>query len=168
MEHEADHPNKPRLILAGLVAAALLAAGCGSGSASGSRASSEAANTGSQALDYARCMRSHGVPNFPDPGSAGASNTFLGIALPASINPQSPAFQSANNTCKKVLSAGGVAKPPITAQQKQALLANAECVRKHGVPNFPDPTFPPGGGISQNGIDPQSPAFQEAERACPR
>jgi hypothetical protein len=43
-------------------------------------------------------------------------------------------------------------------------------MRSHGVPNFPDPTFPHGGGVgiqlNGNGIDPNSPAFQAAQKAC--
>ncbi len=48
-----------------------------------------------QALAFARCMRAHGVANFPDP-------TFSGSApagLPGGIDTQSPAFRSAARTC---------------------------------------------------------------------
>jgi hypothetical protein len=43
----------------------------------------------------------------------------------------------------------------------------AQCMRAHGVPNFPDPS--PGGGVKltpASGIDPQSPSFQAAQRDC--
>ena len=66
------------LILASVVAVAvfsLLAAGCGGGAALlGSRASPDfdpATTTTSGAVAYSACMRSHGVPNFPDPDSQG-------------------------------------------------------------------------------------------------
>ena len=46
----------------------------------------------------------------------------------------------------------------------------SRCMRSHGVPNFPDPKFPSGGGVgiqlNGNGIDPNSPAFQAAQKAC--
>ncbi len=47
------------------------------------------------------------------------------------------------------------------------------CMRSHGVPNFPDPTFISGGqGITVRvggaGINPRSPAFQQAEKICGR
>lgn len=48
-----------------------------------------------QELALARCMRAHGVPSFPDPTSAGESQT----GLTAGIDPQSPAFQSAARVC---------------------------------------------------------------------
>ena len=47
-----------------------------------------------QELAFARCMRAHGVPNFPDPSSSSAQ-----AGLPAGINPQSPAFRSAARVC---------------------------------------------------------------------
>jgi hypothetical protein len=54
--------------------------------------------------------------------------------------------------------------------QKLAAIANAQCMRKHSVPGFPDPEFPSGGGIGIQiggpGDDPQSPAFQHAEKIC--
>jgi hypothetical protein len=42
-------------------------------------------------------------------------------------------------------------------------------MRKHGVPNFPDPTFPRSGGRSVQlppGLSAQSPAFLNAAKAC--
>jgi hypothetical protein len=52
-----------------------------------------------------------------------------------------------------------------------AALAQAECMRTHGVPSFPDPTFPATGGAritiqAGSGIDPRSPAFQAAMQEC--
>jgi hypothetical protein len=58
----------------------------------------------------ARCMRAHGVSGFPDPVSAppgspvgysvvfGTSGAF--IALPSTINPQSPRFEQAATVCE--------------------------------------------------------------------
>lgn len=119
-------------------------------------------------------MRSHGVPNYPDPtqgpGGQGFSIsqaigsttvTIDGIAF------NGPAFDAAVKTCK--LFGGGSAPPPVSESQKQKELAFARCMRTHGVPNFPDPRFPAGGGIERAlapGVTPQSPAFQAAAKAC--
>jgi hypothetical protein len=48
-----------------------------------------------QALDYARCVRAHGVPNFPDPDRTGR------IPDPGTvgINQGSPKFEAANAAC---------------------------------------------------------------------
>ena len=80
-----------------------------------------------------------------------------------------PAFEAAVKTCK--LFGGGAAPPPLSASQKQQMVAFAECMRAHGVPNFPDPTFPTGGGVKRSfpaGVVPSSPAFQRAGKACGR
>jgi hypothetical protein len=83
-------------------------------------------------------MRAHGVPDFPDLNADGS------VSLPSSVNPQAPAFQAAQQTCAGLRPTGGT-PPPITLAQQKSFLANAQCIRKHGVPNFPDPTFGPGG-----------------------
>jgi hypothetical protein len=48
-------------------------------------------------LKVARCLRSHGFPNFPDPtvSSQGTSQSVGGV------NPNSPKFQGAETTCEK-------------------------------------------------------------------
>lgn len=117
-------------------------------------------------------MRAHGVPNFPDPGASvgGPYNSIAGIAIPLTINVQSPAFEGAQNACRALLSAivAPQGKPPITASVKAGLIAHAQCMRTHGVPNYPDPTFPASGGIgiTDAGTNPQSPAYQRAAAVC--
>ena len=80
-------------------------------------------------------MRSHGVPNFPDLNPNGSVN------LPSGINPQAPAFQTAEQSCARLRPAAGSRPPPISLAQQKSFVANAQCVRRHGVPNFPDPVF---------------------------
>ena len=71
-------PSRRPLMLAPLAAFSLLAAGCGGGG-SGSAGvanvttstTSAAAATQNGALAFARCMRSHGLPGWPDPTSDG-------------------------------------------------------------------------------------------------
>jgi hypothetical protein len=118
-------------------------------------------------------MRSHGVPNFPDPSPGGPS------VIPNWINPQAPAFLSAQKTCAKFLVGG--ATPRATAKrEKLALLNLARCMRTHGLPNFSDPTTspppaPPPGSHTGNVVGiggvylvfpPQSPALKRAEAKC--
>lgn len=46
-------------------------------------------------------------------------------------------------------------------------LALANCMRAHGVPNFPDPAGGGGGlNLGGTGINPESPAFKAARQAC--
>jgi len=134
--------------------------------------SSESASTGSSgtALQFATCMRTHGVPQFPDPGASPGPNVLH-------IDKSSPAFQSAQTTCNKLVPGGGpkasLAPAPSASQLKTAL-AWAACVRKHGMPNFPDPSTSAHAGLFFRGIvfpvpadfDPQTPAFQHAQTVC--
>jgi hypothetical protein len=113
-------------------------------------------------------MRSHGVPNFPDPGSGGG----LSIGPGSGIDPSSPKFRAAQQACQKLLPNGGQPSPQQRAKMQAALLAFSACMRSHGVPDFPDPTFAGGGArLSLNGgpgsdLNPQSPRFQAAQTAC--
>lgn len=124
-------------------------------------------------LAFARCMRSHGVPNFPDP----TPGHGVQIGAGSGVDPSSPAFQSAQKTCNKLLPGGGPGSaPPPSASDTRAALAWARCIRKHGVPNFPDPSSSAHAGLVFRGIvfpigpgfNPQSPAFKQAQAACGR
>lgn len=154
---------------AGLITACLLAAGCGSGTATHAQ-SSDASSA--QQLAFSKCMRTHGVPDFPDPGTqppGGPANTYLGFAIPASIDMQSPAFQAAQHDCQGLFSEAFNAngKPTITPSMRASLIAHAQCMREHGVPGYQDPTFTAHGiGITDAGTDPQSPAYQHAQTLC--
>lgn len=154
-----------------VIAAGVLAAGCG-----GSAQKSTTASTsfGAQSLAFSKCMRAHGVPSFPDPGTPAGpgESSFLGIAIPATIDMQSPAAESAFTGCHHVIASilSRVGKPPITAARKESMIAQAQCMRTHGVPGYQDPIFAPGGGIETfdgPGVNPQSSAYQHAEAACP-
>jgi hypothetical protein len=111
-------------------------------------------------------MRSHGIKNFPDPSAGGG----LEIRSQSGIDPQSKRFQDAEKACRKLLPAGNVSPAQQAQAQAQALKFSA-CMRAHGVRNFPDPKFE-GGGLSRltidknSGIDPRSPVFQAAQKAC--
>lgn len=55
------------------------------------------------------------------------------------------------------------------SSKRQALVAFSACMRKNGVPNFPDPE-PSGNGmkVSSEGIDANAPQFKNAQRVCQR
>ncbi len=158
----------------GAVAIAACGTGASSYSASGSAQSSS--NHGAF-VNYSKCMRAHGVTNFPDPSSGGG----IQISSSSGINPFSPAFKAAQSNCRKLLPGGGPPSGPPSAQAERQALETSECMRKHGVSGFPDPTLKapssPAGysAIENNGgvilaipstINPQSPAFQQAAKAC--
>jgi hypothetical protein len=154
----------------------LLIAACGSSG----KPTKNAANGYSQALDFSKCMRSHGVSNFPDPSGGGGG---IHIAIGGSgIKPQSPAFQSAQTACRHLLPGGGPGSGPPSAQAHAQLLQISECMRRHGISSFPDPQSgsPPSNpaGYSAimgrggyflaipSSIDTNSPAFKQATTAC--
>ena len=132
------------------------AAGCGSSGTSHAGGSRDFTSF----LRFANCMRSHGVPNFTDPGSSGG----IHIGPGSGINPASPAFQSAMATCKKVLPGAGPRPAQVTESQKLQALKFARCMRAHGVPDFPDPNF--GSGPAQALPDINSPAARRAIKTC--
>jgi hypothetical protein len=170
------HRHILSISLAALGCAAIVA-GCGGSSPSDATGATTTAGKPSQ-FALSKCMRSHGVPNFPDP-TAGPGGGGLSIRESVGgggtltvngVTMSGPAFQSAKKACKQYLPGGGGPPPPLTASQKRQVLALAHCMRTHGVPNFPDPNFAGGGIKSQlpTGVDPQSPAFQKAVAACGR
>jgi hypothetical protein len=159
---------------------ALLAAACGGSPSSGvaqlgstttqsTSSSSSPADASAQqngAVAFARCMRSNGVPNWPDPGSSG---TFDKSKLtPQQLGASSSRVQAAQTACRRLLPNGG--SGPTAAQEQQAnaqALRFSQCVRAHGVPNFPDPDTT--GRIPDPatvGVDQGSPKFRAANQAC--
>ena len=109
------------LILAASLAGIAVLAACGSGSPAGAGLGS-GQTPYRQALAYARCMRSHGDPGFPDPNSQGL------FPHPAGIQ-----YQSASRACGHLLPSQS-----LTAAQKQGHVSQALkfsiCMRSHGVP----------------------------------
>jgi hypothetical protein len=109
-------------------------------------------------------MRSHGVPDFPNP----TGNS--GVAFPrGDLKVTESRLQTAEDDCQHLLPSGG---QPFHAEQQQESdeLNFARCVRSHGVPDWPDPTNMGGGEYEFNlrlvGIDPNSPQAEAAEREC--
>ena len=165
--------------ISGTAALALLAAACGSspgsdvaqlGSTTTRSSSSSTASAASAqvngAVAFARCMRSNGVPNWPDPGSSGVFDKSK--LTPQQLGAGSSRVQTAQRACNHLLPNSGSGPNPAQVQQMRAqALRFSRCVRAHGVPNFPDPDST--GRIPDPatvGIDQGSPKFEAANQAC--
>jgi len=163
--------NSPGVASLGSAATTTTAGGGGDAPSSGSGPGGGGPQFAMRVPDGAKfsaCMRSHGVKNFPDPGSQGT----IQIGSSSGIDPSSPTFQAAQSACRKLLPNGGQPSPQQVAQMQHQALAFSACMRKHGLPDFPDPTFT-GHGIRMairggpgSDLNPQSPAFQAAQKAC--
>ena len=167
-----DRPWPARMRRAGLLAAALAAlaallvacSGSGSSPDSPSGSSSQSASaaqggssSGSQsgAVAFAQCVRSHGVPDFPDPQN--------GHVLISGTDQNNPKFNSAVQACQHLLGPGGATNGG--GSNNSALLSFAHCMQTHGVPEFPDPTANGAIGLPP-GVNSNSPQFQKAWSEC--
>jgi hypothetical protein len=183
--------HRKAIVLTAPLATAIALAACGGTSPShGNQTASNSSSGNGVGLKLAHCMRTHGVPDFPDPSSGGGFQTSLSGSSSGSasvtvnghtLNIRGPAFQKAMQECRSKMPQG----PPISgaqlAQIKQGALKMAQCMRTHGVPNFPDPNVtsgpgghgiavmiggPPGSKSGPRVFDPRSPAFQRAQASC--
>ena len=127
-----------------LIALAAILAGCGgagsnpgvanvsASSTSGSHSSSP--STYDRALAYANCVRTHGVPLWPDPDSSGRFDKSK--LTPRQLGVSSSKAGAAAHACRTLL-------PTYSAAQQSQVLAQAlrfsGCMRAHGSTNFPDP-----------------------------
>ncbi len=151
----------PLLAVLAVLAVLLMACGSqsdpGSGSGPGSQgqASSSPGQSQSGAVAFAQCVRSHGVPDFPDPQN--------GHFLISGADQNNPNFNSAVQACQHLLGPGGVSSGG--GSNNAALLSFAQCMQTHGVPQFPDPTANGGIGLP-SGVDPNSQQFQKAWQEC--
>jgi hypothetical protein len=180
----AGRGSRWRLLVApAFVGFALVTVACGGGSSRAGVASLSTTTTaepttaaaaagqvpGGALVEYARCMRSHGVLNFPEPASLSTSGAIRAfkteIVQSVSSLASSPPFQAAQRACAQY-GPQTTSSPPVSPRQMQRLLAVSRCMRAHGVPNFPDPNpitgdMEPPAGISRN-----SPTVLAALQAC--
>jgi hypothetical protein len=127
------------LALAGLIG--LVSPGCGSNSSSeAGTAASTSTSTSSgadkkltkqeKAVKFAECMRANGVPHFPDPDPKGETN--FGVDVTREV------WLKAVDACKALKPPGALSSKR-TRKEQTASLRFAQCVRNHGVKDFPDP-----------------------------
>ncbi len=145
----------------GAVGLSLLLAACGS---STPRATGDLQENEQKLVQFARCMREHGVnvkTSTEGPGKGGLR-----------INGTNPsAMQAAQNACKRYQPSAR--KQNLTPQERvereEQVQRFAKCMREHGI-NVHASTA--GGGIQigieghGNGPNPESPTFQAAQTSC--
>jgi hypothetical protein len=162
--------------LAVAAAIAALATACGGGSGP----SAASTPTYAQELALAQCMRSHGVPTFPDPNASGGytltSNGSIEGTGGSPIDINNSQAQAAYGDCRHLLpGAPSIAQLEQRVQQEQQASARAlpgllkweQCVRSHGVPTFNLGLGGQSPAPGQSGaVNPNSPAFQSALTAC--
>jgi hypothetical protein len=165
--------------LAGLLTMVAFTAACGgaskvspsvasvSTSATSAATASRPSSGGSakpDALAYSQCMRAHGIAGFPDPDNNG--DIQLNTDPGSDIDPNNAKFQAADSACKS-LRPQPEAVP--AGQMKAANVKYAQCMRTHGISDFPDPD--PDGKLQVEmrpgtDLDPANPAFTTADDAC--
>ena len=114
------------------------------------------------AVDFARCMRSHGV-DMPDPQPTGRG----GLSMDGPVNQNQAVLRTAQQACDPLIQPIVSEKTAHAAdpQSIAKLLQFVRCVRQHGVPDMPDPTAQ--GAISfPQGSDKTSPQMRQAIQAC--
>jgi hypothetical protein len=130
------------LALVGACSGNLSSAGSGgSPTGGGSANSSNAAGPANAPLvAFSRCVRLHGVANFPDP-QAGASSAKFPSAQQLRVS--SSQLSSAETACQRLLPVGvdDQFPPSEVPLLLRSMLPFSSCMRSHGVPNFPDPAI---------------------------
>ena len=132
--------------------------GAGGSSNAGGPVSSQAAS--STAVAFSHCMRSHGVPDFPDPTSRGG----VPKVTPQQVGVSNSRFQVAQRACAQLLQPTQAQVPQIMT----GMLKFARCMRSHGVPNWPDPSTDRNGQpvFNISGINPDSPRVSNTAGEC--
>jgi hypothetical protein len=154
--------------LLSLAATALLAlTACGAGDpASTAGRNGPDAKTRKAMLAFAQCMREHGI-DMPDPKFS-ANGARQEIRGKGSTPEQQRAAQEA---CKKYQAQ--IKPPELSAEEKaefrKQALANAKCMREHGI-DVPDPQFDEQGRVTmrigENGKRPDEDKLRKAAKAC--
>jgi hypothetical protein len=147
-----------------LATASLALGACGGGDPDPASAGDQQAKFREAAVDFARCMREHGV-DMPDPkpGSGG-----IQLALRADETNRAT-VESAQKACQKHLDK--VPPPEISEEDQERFreqaLKFARCMREQGI-DMPDPTFSEDGAVRQRmgGGGPEDPRFERASEEC--
>jgi hypothetical protein len=152
-----------------LATAALGLAACGGGdpeepasASGGGTPAADEAEARQARVDFAQCMREHGV-DFPDPGPEGGPVKIENLGSPEKV-------EAAQEACQRFLEK---ARPELSeAQQaefKEKALEHARCMRDRGI-DFPDPQFSADGGarieLERGRVDLEDPDFKAAQEEC--
>jgi hypothetical protein len=139
-------------LYAALAALALLVAACGGSNSPGATGGGSPGNSASAgAVAYSACIRSHGVPNYPDPEPGG--NLPKGNAQAFGVSDSQ--FHAAESACQDLLPSSdtnfdasltqclenGDCPPAVVQQALTEGRKFAQCMRAQGVSNWPDPTI---------------------------
>jgi hypothetical protein len=166
--------RRAAVLIAAAAGIGLLAAACGGSSTQTNSFAPGATYT--QMLAFAKCMRSNGVPNFPDPDRQGDFNNATVNALTSNNS-----GDNALDQCRSVLPNAGTGLTVEQIQQiQQTNLRNAvkaaHCMRAHGITNFPDPAGttqasgvnwqPVASAEQAGGFNQNSPSYEAAFMAC--
>jgi hypothetical protein len=158
----------------------MIVTGCGSSTPTGTSSSRTASGSSSSSgshltsstLAFSKCMRANGVPSFPDLSNNGIRIEGSGQTITVNgVSVNAAAYAAARQKCEKYMPhTSGTPTPAQSAQERRQALNFARCMRRHGVPNFPDPKFIPSSHgnqtVSLSGINPYAPAFQTAAKKC--
>lgn len=149
-------------VTAGMV---MLAAACGG-------SPSSASNTGAsgqfqQDLAFTQCMRSHGLPDFPDPNANGHG---FGNQQQQDQERSNPHFATAYSDCRHLLPSAPSSRGTKVIPSQTQLVRFSHCMRSHGVPDYPDynPSVSLSTELAQLGINTNSPQFQATLQTCDR
>jgi len=162
--------NRFTLLALPLSVASIALGACGGGDSGGGGGSSRA-ELRDAALEYAQCMRKHGI-DMPDPKFSDGGMS-MSIGGPGTKRIPKATMDAAQQACRKIMES---VKPPSMSPQQQAkaresALKMARCMREAGF-DFPDPQFGEGGRIQQridgpgSNLDPQNPRFRQAMTKC--
>jgi len=173
--------REPTVPLVTVVALVVIAAACssapkspgvaGQGAPSSTNAASRNGPQSSGALAemiaYSRCMRSHGISDFPDPtpnpSGPGGSFSWSGNGRSDDLDPNNPRYQAANKNCQPLLPDGGQLPTP-SAKLLVEEVRMAACMRSPGVPNFPDPDGK--GAFELGNVNRSTAQFRAAFTSC--
>ena len=134
--------------------------GCGAATSRTSGGTAGAGHPDTTTVAILQCYRTHGDPGFPDPVyDPGDGNWHFAVS-------PGTAPASTQQACRHLFPSVN-ASPPVPQAQFQQLVRQAECIRQHGVPGWPDPD-PDGAFPLSPSLQTKSHAFAAASAACQR
>jgi hypothetical protein len=159
---------------------ALLAAFCAVGASivlvacGGSSSSSSSASAYDSALKFSKCMREHGIKDFPDPETAPGGGTRLDFKGVNGEGASGQTVKAAQKACGHFQGEGETRElsPQQKAEAEDTVEKFAKCMREHGIEVKTQ--IGPGRIVAQiggpgpgpRGPNPESPVFKAAQKAC--